>query len=70
MRSVAEIEARVREVRPVIERIQAQVRKVIVGQHAMMDRLLIAVLTGGHVLLEGVPGLAKTTAVHTLASTM
>ncbi len=70
MRSVAEIEARVREVRPVIERIQGQVRKVIVGQHAMMDRLLIAVLTGGHVLLEGVPGLAKTTAVHTLASTM
>ena len=70
MLSVAEIEARVRTVRPVIERIQGQVRKVIVGQDAMMDRLLIAVLTGGHVLLEGVPGLAKTTAVHTLASTM
>jgi len=70
MRPVAEIEARVREVRPVVERIQAQVRKLIVGQQAMMDRLLIALLTNGHVLLEGVPGLAKTTAVHTLARSM
>ena len=70
MRSVAEIEARVKEVRPVVERIQTQVRKLIVGQQAMMDRLLIALLTNGHVLLEGVPGLAKTTAVHTLARSM
>ncbi len=70
MRTVAEIEARVREVQPTVERIRAQVKRVIVGQQAMMDRLLIALLTNGHVLLEGVPGLAKTTAVHTLARSM
>jgi MoxR-like ATPase len=44
--------------------------KVIVGQHAMLERLLIGLLADGHVLLEGVPGLAKTLAVRTLASTI
>ncbi len=43
-------------------------QRVIVGQHNLLERLLIALLTGGHVLLEGPPGLAKTTAVNTLAS--
>jgi MoxR-like ATPase len=42
--------------------------KVIVGQHAMVERLLIGLLADGHVLLEGVPGLAKTLAVRTLAA--
>ena len=50
-----------------IERLRQEVNKVIVGQERLIDRLLIALLTGGHVLLEGVPGLAKTTAVRTLA---
>lgn len=40
----------------------------IIGQTALLDRLLIGVLSGGHILLEGLPGLAKTTAVHALAS--
>ena len=44
-----------------------EMEKVIVGQRAMLDRLLIGLLTGGHILLEGVPGLAKTLAVRTLA---
>ncbi len=44
-----------------------QMHKVIVGQNEMMERLLVGLLTGGHVLLEGVPGLAKTLAVRTLA---
>ena len=44
--------------------------RVIVGQHAMLERLLIGLLADGHVLLEGVPGLAKTLAVRTLASTI
>ena len=44
--------------------------KVIVGQHAMVERLLIGLLADGHVLLEGVPGLAKTLAVRTLAATI
>jgi MoxR-like ATPase len=44
--------------------------KVIVGQHAMLERMLIGLLADGHVLLEGVPGLAKTLAVRTLAATI
>jgi MoxR-like ATPase len=51
-----------------IERVKAEVRKVLVGQDVMVSRLLIALLTGGHVLLEGVPGLAKTTAIKALAA--
>ena len=50
--------------------VQAVVREVsrrIVGQDAMIERLLVGLLTGGHILLEGVPGLAKTLAVRTLA---
>jgi len=51
-----------------LERIRAEVRKVLVGQDHMLSRLLIALLTGGHVLLEGLPGLAKTTAIKGLAN--
>jgi MoxR-like ATPase len=51
----------------VIEQVKTEVRKVLVGQDVMVSRLLIALLTGGHVLLEGVPGLAKTTAIKALS---
>jgi MoxR-like ATPase len=51
-----------------IEQVRAEVRKVLVGQDRMLSRLLIALLTGGHVLLEGVPGLAKTTAIKALSA--
>jgi MoxR-like ATPase len=51
-----------------LDRVKAEVRKVLVGQDEMLSRLLIALLTGGHVLLEGVPGLAKTTAIKALAA--
>ena len=51
-----------------LERIRAEVRKVLIGQDVMLSRLLIALLTGGHVLLEGLPGLAKTTAIKGLAN--
>jgi MoxR-like ATPase len=51
-----------------IERVRAEVRKALIGQDVMLSRLLIALLTGGHVLLEGLPGLAKTTAIKALAS--
>ena len=47
-----------------------EVAKRVVGQDAMVERLLIGLLTGGHILLEGVPGLAKTLAVKTLAETI
>ena len=51
-----------------LERVKTEVRKVLIGQDLMLSRLLIALLTGGHVLLEGVPGLAKTTAIKALAA--
>src|SRR3954464_13798992 len=44
-----------------------EIKRVIVGQDAMLERVLVALLAGGHVLLEGVPGLAKTLTVRTLA---
>ncbi|HEY7699034.1 MAG TPA: AAA family ATPase, partial [Vicinamibacteria bacterium] len=50
-----------------VETLLAELRKVIVGQKDMLDRLLIGLLSRGHVLLEGVPGLAKTLAVRSLA---
>jgi len=53
-----------------VDRLVSEIGKVIVGQHYMIERLLIGLLTNGHVLLEGVPGLAKTLAVRTLASTV
>src|SRR5258706_9307924 len=49
------------------EKLLAEVGKVIVGQRYMVERILIGLLTGGHVLLEGVPRLAKTLAVKTPA---
>jgi MoxR-like ATPase len=51
-----------------IRPLQQEMARVIVGQRQLLDRLLIALLTNGHVLLEGVPGLAKTLALKTLAS--
>ena len=49
------------------QQLKSEISKVIVGQQNMIDRLLIALLADGHVLLEGVPGLAKTLAIKTLA---
>src|SRR5213594_2454969 len=51
-----------------VEALLSEVRKAIVGQKYLLDRLLIGVLTGGHVLVEGVPGLAKTLAVRSFAA--
>jgi MoxR-like ATPase len=53
--------------RAIAESILYEVRRVIVGQDLMLERLLVGLLSGGHVLLEGVPGLAKTLTVKTLA---
>ncbi len=53
-----------------IQSVLDQVAKRVVGQDAMVERLIISLLTGGHVLLEGVPGLAKTLTVRTLAETV
>src|ERR671919_1259519 len=48
----------------------SEMKRVIVGQDAMLERLMVALLAGGHVLLEGVPGLAKTQTVKTLADVL
>ncbi len=53
-----------------MDRLRQEVNKVLVGQDTLFDRMLIALITGGHILLEGVPGLAKTTAVKTLAQAL
>src|SRR5687768_61446 len=56
--------------RQALEEALYEIKRVIVGQDAMLERLLVALLAGGHVLLEGVPGLAKTLTVRTLADVM
>jgi MoxR-like ATPase len=53
-----------------IERINQEIKKVIIGQKHLIDGLLIGLLSDGHILLEGVPGLAKTLAINTLARTV
>ncbi|MGD0309593.1 MAG: AAA family ATPase, partial [Acidobacteriota bacterium] len=50
-----------------LERVRQEIQKRMVGQQQLLDSLMIALLTGGHLLLEGVPGLAKTLAVKSLA---
>ncbi len=67
---VSRIKERVAEQAALLDRVRGEVGKVVVGQDALVSRLLIALLSGGHVLLEGVPGLAKTTLIKTLAEVM
>src|SRR5512133_1739039 len=52
------------------ERIIAEIRKVIVGQDDVIDQVLLALLTGGHCLITGVPGLAKTLLIKTIAEVL
>jgi MoxR-like ATPase len=65
---VNEINQKVRDESSFVEQLIGEVHRVIVGQKYMIERLLIGLLTRGHILLEGVPGLAKTLAVKTLSS--
>lgn len=55
------------DIQPVFARLRSYLNQVVVGQEAVVDQLLISLLAGGHVLLEGVPGTAKTMLVKTLA---
>src|SRR5688572_33322550 len=64
---LAALTERVARVSGFVRALRDEVGRVIVGQRALVDGLVIALLTGGHVLLEGVPGLAKTLTVSTLA---
>ncbi len=64
------INARVREAAKWIPVLEAEIGKVIVGQKYLVDRLIVGLLANGHVLLEGVPGLAKTLSIRTLADSI
>jgi MoxR-like ATPase len=65
---ISEINQKVKNESQSIEQLLSEVHHVIVGQKYMIERLLIGLLTRGHILIEGVPGLAKTLAVKTIAS--
>ncbi|MCA8985931.1 MAG: AAA family ATPase, partial [Planctomycetaceae bacterium] len=67
---VHQVKERVAEQTDLVRRLRTEMEKAIVGQEEMVSRLLVGVLTGGHVLLEGVPGLAKTTAIKALADAL
>ena len=65
--NIEEINQKVEQSSAVLDNLRAEIAKVIVGQETVIDRLLIGLLANGHVLIEGVPGLAKTLILSTLA---
>jgi hypothetical protein len=67
---ISDIDRKAQEQSRRLEPFYDQVGRVIVGQKSLIDRLVVALITGGHVLLEGVPGLAKTLLVRTAARAM
>jgi MoxR-like ATPase len=70
MTSIEEASERRAQARAALQEALYEIKRVIVGQDAMLERLLVSLLAGGHVLLEGVPGLAKTLTVKTLAAVL
>lgn len=67
---IQQVRERVSEKSELIHRLNAELSKVVVGQELMVSRLMVGLLTEGHVLLEGVPGLAKTTVITALAQAL
>jgi len=65
-----ETQRRIERAGVVLEAVRKEVGRAVVGQQMMVDRLLVGLLSGGHVLLEGVPGLAKTLAVKSLSDSL
>jgi len=70
MEEIREISKKVQQESIFIQELRREISKVIVGQDELVDRMLVAILGNGHVLLEGVPGLAKTLLIKTLAQTI
>lgn len=70
MVDIKELNEKIQRESAFIELLNLEMDKVIVGQKYMVERLLIGLLSNGHILLEGVPGLAKTLAIKSLASTV
>jgi len=69
-KDVKELNVKAEKYSETIDSIREEIKKVIVGQEEIIDKVLLALLANGHVLLEGVPGLAKTLLVQTLADTL
>jgi len=69
-REIREIEQRIADASHWVEPLKREIGRVIVGQQGLIEGLLIGLLTGGHILLEGVPGLAKTLVLKTLAGSI
>ena len=67
---IKQLEIRIEEESRKLVDLKAEIGKAVIGQELMIERMLIGLLTGGHILLEGLPGLAKTLAVNSLAETM
>jgi len=67
MVDIKELNERIQNESAFVEMLTLEMDKVIIGQKSMVERLLIGLLSNGHILLEGVPGLAKTLAINTLA---
>jgi MoxR-like ATPase len=67
---VKQIGAKVEQEKAILDAVRTEIRKVIVGQEELIERLLIGLLCNNHILIEGVPGLAKTLSVTTLARTI
>ena len=67
---VKQIGARVEQEKAILDRVRGEIQKVIVGQEELIERLLVGLLCNNHILIEGVPGLAKTLSVTTLARTI
>ena len=68
--NIKELNERIKKESEFVDLITLEIQKVIVGQKGLVERLLIGLLSDGHVLLEGVPGLAKTLAISTLSQTI
>ena len=68
--TIDQINAKIQQESGFLDAMNAEISKVIIGQQYMIDRLMIGLLANGHVLLEGVPGLAKTLAIKTLSDTI
>jgi MoxR-like ATPase len=68
--NIKELNERIKLESEFVDLITLEIQKVIVGQKSLVDRLLIGLLSDGHILLEGVPGLAKTLAISTLSQTI
>jgi MoxR-like ATPase len=67
---IQELQGKIREVSAFLQPLKTEIGRILVGQEKLVDRLMLALVSDGHVLLEGVPGLAKTLAVKTLAQAL